>query len=208
MKVIRHYKKTVSEADEIQTGNGNGTSDGLKSPNQNPQNAQKVTAINGQIAELLNQRLQKKTQYQQDIKAIEDKIVQLQKQLADLGENVDASVIEESFKTPKFRKKLYESVTNRTDEMYVSLKLAFDTVEDLSYTPEDSKLKRFAKTIIGYINRSDFKDNENKSESFDDYVMTMVNNSHMSLTKKELKSFIENLNNVLRENVMFSWIFA
>ena len=103
---------------------------------------------------------------------------------------------------------LYESVTNRTDEMYVSLKLAFDEVEELSYTPEDSKLKRFAKTIIGYINRSDFKDNENKSESFDDYVMTMVNNSHMSLTKKELKSFIENLNNVLRENVMFSWIFA
>lgn len=208
MKVIRHYKKTVSEADEIQTGNGNGTSDGLKAPNQNNQDAQKVASINGQIAELLNQRLQKKTQYQQDIKTIEDKIVLLQKQLADLGENVDASVIEESFKTPKFRKMLYESVTNRTDEMYVSLKLAFDTIEDLSYTPEDSKLKRFAKTIIGYINRSDFKDNENKSESFDDYVMTMVNNSHMSLTKKELKLFIENLNNVLKENVMFSWIFA
>ena len=55
MKVIRHYKKTVSEADEIQLGNGNGTSDGLKSPNQNPQNAQKVTSINSQIAELLNQ---------------------------------------------------------------------------------------------------------------------------------------------------------
>ena len=91
MKIIRHYKKTVSEADEIQTGNGNGTSDGLKSPNQNHQNTQKVTAINAQIAELLNQRLQKKTQYQQDIKAIEDKIVQLQKQLAEIikeGRNV------------------------------------------------------------------------------------------------------------------------
>lgn len=204
MKVIRHYKRHISEADEIQNGTGTGTSNELK----NPQDAQKVSALNNQIAELVNQKLQKKNQYQQEIKSIEDKIVQIQKQLADLGEDVDPTLIDESVKTPRFSKLLFESVTNRTDKMYVALKTSFDNIEDLSYTPEDTKLRRFAKTIIGYINRGSFQNETDKSENFKSYVMTMLNNSHMSMTKKELQMFIDSLTNTLRENVMFSWIFA
>lgn len=204
MRIVRHYKKNNISEDEIQNGSGTGTSDELK----NPQNEQKVSAINGQIAELINQRLQEKTAYQEKVKAIEAKIVQLQKQLADLGEAVDPSVIEESVRTPKFSRMIFESVTNRTDEMYVALKTSFDEIEDLSYTPEDTKLKRFAKTIIGYINRSSFQSEDDKEQSFKDYVMTMLNNSHVSMTKKETQSFINILSNTLRENAMFSWIFA
>lgn len=204
MKVVRHYKRHISEADEIQNGTGSGTSNELK----NPQDAQKVSALNNQIAELVNQKLQKKNQYQQEIKSIEDKIVQIQKQLADLGEDVDPTLIDESVKTPRFSKLLFESVTNRTDEMYVALKTSFDNVEGLSYTPEDTKLRRFAKTIIGYINRGSFQNDDDKSEKFKSYVMTMLNNSHISMTKKEIQTFIDSLTNTLKENVMFSWIFA
>jgi glycyl-tRNA synthetase (class II) len=204
MKVVRHYKKNNISEDEIQNGSGTGTSNELKSP----ETEQKASVINGQIAELINQRLREKTTYQEKIKNIENKIVQLQKQLADLGEDVDPSVIEESVRTPRFSKMLFESVTNRTDEMYVALKTSFDNVEDLSYTPEDTKLKRFAKTIIGYINRSSFQSEDDKAESFKDYVITMLNNSHISITKKETQSFIDTLTNTLKENVMFSWIFA
>ena len=204
MKVVRHYKRHISEADEIQNGTGSGTSNELK----NPQDAQKVSALNNQIAELVNQKLQKKNQYQQEIKSREDKIVQIQKQLADLGEDVDPTLIDESVKTPRFSKLLFESVTNRTDEMYVALKTSFDNVEGLSYTPEDTKLRRFAKTIIGYINRGSFQNDDDKSEKFKSYVMTMLNNSHISMTKKEIQTFIDSLTNTLKENVMFSWIFA
>lgn len=204
MKVVRHYKNNTISEDEIQNGSGTGTSNELNSP----QTEQKASVINGQIAELINQRLREKTMYQEKVKAIENKIVQLQKQLADLGEDVDPSIIEESIMTPKFSKILFESVTNRTDEMYVVLKTSFDEVKDLSYTPEDTKLKRFAKTIIGYINRSSFQSEDDKAESFKDYVMTMLNNSHISMTKKEIQSFIDTLTNTLKENAMFSWIFA
>ena len=204
MRIVRHYKKNNISEDEIQNGSGTGTSDELK----NPHNEQKVSAINGQIAELINQRLQEKTAYQEKVKGIEAKIVQLQKQLADLGEAVDPSVIEESVRTPKFSRMIFESVTNRTDEMYVALKTSFDEIEDLSYTPEDTKLKRFAKTIIGYINRSSFQSENDKEQSFKDYVMTMLNNSHVSMTKKDTQSLINILSHTLREKAMFSWIFA
>ena len=205
MKIIRHYKKNnVSEADDIQNGTGTGTSNEL----QNPATEQKVSALNGQIAELINQKLREKTAYQDKIKAIETKIVALQKQLSDLGEEIDPTVIDESVKTPRFSKMLFESVTNRTDEMYVILKNSFDSINDLSYTPEDTKLKRFAKTIIGYINRTSFQNEADKADSFIDYVMTMINNSHISMTKKESQMFIDSFVNNLKENVMFNWIFA
>jgi hypothetical protein len=204
MRVIRYYKNNNISEDEIQNGTGTDTSDELK----DPQKDQKISSLNGQIAELVNRRLKEKTVYQEKVKAIEAKIVQLQKQLADLGEAVDPSVIEESVRTPKFSRMIFESVTNRTDEMYVALKTSFDEIEDLSYTPEDTKLKRFAKTIIGYINRSSFQSEDDKAESFKDYVITMLNNSHISITKKETQSFIDTLTNTLKENVMFSWIFA
>ena len=205
MKIIRHYKKNnVSEADDIQNGTGTGTSNEL----QNPAKEQKASALNGQIAELINQKLREKTAYQDKIKAIETKIVALQKQLSDLGEEIDPTVIDESVKTPRFSKMLFESVTNRTDEMYVILKNSFDSINDLSYTPEDTKLKRFAKTIIGYINRTSFQNESDKAESFIDYVMTMINNSHISMTKKESQMFIDSFVNNLKENVMFNWIFA
>ena len=207
MKFVRYQRKrSIKEADEIQNGSGTGASDELKKPDV--QKETKASMINGQISELLNQRLQRKTQYQNDVKVIEQKIVALSKQLADLGENIDTNVIEESFRAVRFSKKLYESSTNRTDEMYLELRQAFDDIDDLSYTPEDAKLKRFAKTIIGYINHSNFKNDNDKATSFEDYVMLMVNNSHLSLTKKELKMFITNLVNNLKENTMFSWIFA
>lgn len=207
MRVVRHYKNTaVKEADEIQNGSGTGTSNELKSPN--PQNQQRSINIKTQIVELVNQRLQRKTQYQQDIKNIESRIVSLQKQLADLDEDIDPSIIEESFKSKSFSKKLFESVTNRTDEMYVMLRTSFDQIEDLSYTPEDVRLQRFAKTIIGYINKSSFQNENNKADDFEDFVMAMINNSHVSLTKKEIQTFIDNFTNNLKENTMFSWIFA
>ena len=201
MKVIEYYKKQeIKEADEIQNGQGTGVSDGIK-----PNVKEKVENLNSQIAELVNQRLQRKTQYQQDVKAIEAKIVQLQKQIADLGENIDSGIIEENVNY-RFSKALFESVTSRTDEMYASLKLAFDKA-DVSYTPSDVRLRKFAKNIISFINKSNFQDSVDKENMMIDYVNTMLDNSHVSLANNEKKSFVQKLVDVLNDNIMFKWIF-
>ena len=42
---------------------------------------------------------------------------------------------------------------------------------------------------------------------FKDYVYSRLNNSHVSLSKKERDAFMENLLNGLKESVLFSWIF-
>jgi polyhydroxyalkanoate synthesis regulator phasin len=201
MKVIEYYKKkNISEADDIQNGVGTGVSDEVMRSK-----ATKVTSLNAQIAELVNQRLQKKTQYQQDVKNIESKIVQLQKQIADMGEKIDSSLIEESCNY-RFSRALFESIINRTDEMYVSLKLAFDK-SDVSYTPSEVRLRKFAKNIISFINKDIFNDSDNKEGMLYEYINNMLNNSHVSLSNNEKNTFMDNFIGIIKDNVMFSWIF-
>ena len=44
-------------------------------------------------------------------------------------------------------------------------------------------------------------------ESFKDYLSVRLNNSHVSLSKKEKDTFFDNLLGSLKESELFSWIF-
>lgn len=201
MKVMKYYKKgKVSEADEIQNGKGTGIANEVR-----PEVQQKLSTLNSQLSELINQRLQRKNQYLQDLKNIDNKIVMIQKQIADLGGSVNPSLIDES-KSDRFSKALFESVTNRTDEMYAMLKMSFDDA-NLSYTPSDVRLKKFAKNIVAFINKSVFKESEDKEEMLDEYINGMLVNSHVSLSNNERGTFVKKFMESLGTNMVFKWIF-
>ena len=140
MYKIRYKKKKVNEDDAQQPQD---TAQEVN-PQQDEANKKEAENINAQIAELVNKKLQRKTQYQNDIKNIDNQIVAMQKKVADLGEEIDPNIIEtESVHTPLYRfgRNLFESVTNRTDEMFAIISLAFDDIESLSYRPSDTDRK-------------------------------------------------------------------
>ena len=101
---------------------------------------------------------------------------------------------------------LFESTVNKTDELFGIICLSFDSIDGLSYRPSDTRCRTIARDIINNIYRKENK--ESMSEDvFKDYVYSRLNNSHVSLSKKERDAFMENLLNGLKESVLFSWIF-
>lgn len=188
----------LQEADDIQ--NGDATS-GAADDVQSAQKSDKVTSINNQITQLLANRLQKKNTYHEDIKTIENQILQLQKQKATLGEDVDTTWIEEGV-SRRFSKALFEGVLNRTQDMTVAVASAF---EDLSYQPDKTKCATFARNIIAFINTMEDKDQT--ENDFVEFVESYLNKSHISLSKSEKEKFISNLIENMKTYPHFMWIF-
>lgn len=202
MKVVEYYKKDrIFEADDIQNGSGTGVSDEVKQVDQ-----QKISNINKQIAELMNKKLQLKTQYQQAVKNIDDQIVLLQKQLADMGGNVDPKVTAESVSV-KFSKALYESLVTTIPDIYTLLRSTFDAA-DVSYTPSKKRLDRFAKEMHGFIAEPHFKDSdESKKDMIVDYFTNMLKASHVSLSTNENKRVVDKFISLGSENPVSKWMF-
>lgn len=166
----------------------------------------KMININKQIIELVNRKLVRKTTYQNDVRNAEQNLVSLYRQQADNGGYVDPKCVDESAKAKyRFSRKLYEAVINRTEEMYGIISMAFDEIEGLSYRPEATKCKTYAKNIISFLNR--FESTGDDGMLFSDFVYSMLNNSHVSLSNTEKEKFVENLINAMKENPMFSWVF-
>ena len=205
MYKIRYKKKKVNEDDAQQPQD---TAQEVN-PQQDEANKKEAENINAQIAELVNKKLQRKTQYQNDIKNIDNQIVAMQKKVADLGEEIDPNIIEtESVHTPLYRfgRNLFESVTNRTDEMFAIISLAFDDIESLSYRPSDTRCRTFAKNIIAFLNRNIWKTDDH-GEEFNDFMRNLLNASHVSLSTREKEAFIEKLSDSMKDNAMFNWIY-
>lgn len=204
MKIIRHKKKVNEDGEQTQQTNSNGNA----AQDVSMQTKQKSVQINTQIAELLNKKMILRTQYNNDVKNLDSQIVQLQKQKAELGENVDVNCIEGCCGTDlRFGKKLFEAVINRTDEMYGAIKIAFDNTENISIMPTDTRCRTFAKNIISYLNKVNWYGNDHTSD-FSDYVRNMLNKSQVSLSNDEKKTFVEKLVEILKDNTLFSWIFG
>ena len=200
MIVIKKSKHNVNE-DDIQNGNG-GTNASQEVQQQKQTGNSKSVQINNQIVDLMNKKLARKTQYQQDVKGIEDQLIQLAKQKADLGEDVDINMIESTRLSYNFWKKLYESTDgrNRTDEMYVIIKLSFAQIAELSYMPNNTWCMTMAKRVIEYLNK-DYK----KPEDFIDFVNKYINSSQISLSMREKSAFIVNFQNNIKSNAMFGY---
>lgn len=195
MAIIVKYKKKVNEDDS-------------PSSSQQPENPNdaRIREINSKIVQEQNKILQAEKTYQNIKATCNNNIIQLNNEKAKLGASVDANSVKTESLKSDFKMGLFESTVNKTDELFGIICLSFDSIDGLSYRPSDTRCRTIARDIINNIYRKENK--ESMSEDvFKDYVYSRLNNSHISLSKKERDAFMENLLNGLKESVLFSWIF-
>ena len=195
MAIIVKYKKKVNEDDS-------------PSSSQQPENPNdaRIREINSKIVQEQNKILQAEKTYQNIKATCNNNIIQLNNEKAKLGASVDANSVKTESLKSDFKMGLFESTVNKTDELFGIICLSFDSIDGLSYRPSDTRCRTIARDIINNIYRKENK--ESMSEDvFKDYVYSRLNNSHISLSKKERDACIENLVNSLKESVLFSWIF-
>ena len=195
MAIIVKYKKKVNEDD----------SPSSSQQSENP-NDVRIREINSKIVQEQNKILQAEKTYQNIKATCNNNIIQLNNEKAKLGASVDANSVKTESLRSDFKMGLFESTVNKTDELFGIICLSFDSIDGLSYRPSDTRCRTIARDIINNIYRKENK--ESMSEDvFKDYVYSRLNNSHISLSKKERDAFMENLLNGLKESVLFSWIF-
>ena len=195
MAIIVKYKKKVNEDD----------SPSSSQQSENP-NDVRIREINYKIVQEQNKILQAEKTYQNIKATCNNNIIQLNNEKAKLGASVDANSVKTESLRSDFKMGLFESTVNKTDELFGIICLSFDSIDGLSYRPSDTRCRTIARDIINNIYRKENK--ESMSEDvFKDYVYSRLNNSHISLSKKERDAFMENLLNGLKESVLFSWIF-
>ena len=171
-------------------------------------NKAKILQMNVSLVDLMNKKLVRKNTFNNDIKTIEQQLVTLNKDIAEAGGNIDVKCIDESERVRvRFGRKLFEAAMNRTDEMYAAIKLAFDSMESLSYTPSDTQCRTFAKNTIAYLNRIGWESGENEN-NFKTFMYGLLNASHLSFGNGEKAQFVENLMNIMKESTLFNWVFV
>ena len=202
MKVIKRKKRTINE-DDVQTNNNNNTTDTSQEVKTNVQQENNLKSVNDNIVQLLKQKHDLKNQYYTAVKPIEAQLIQYAKQQADLGENVDINLIESYSKAMKisFWRKLCEATINRTDEMLSLIKISFYQVDNLSYTPDDTWCKTLARRIIEYIN--DTPEQELNRDTMIDFITDRVNAGRISLSSREKTEFINKLIENLESSPLF-----
>lgn len=195
MSIVIRYKKKVNEDD-------------TQSPLSQAElaNNAKIAEINAKIAQEQNKIVQAEKTYQSVKSACNNNIVNLNNEKAKLGGDVDSGSIKTESLGTRFRMRLYEATANKTDELFGLICLAFDSIEGLSYRPNDTRCRTIARDIINNIYKKENRESVTE-ESFKDYLSVRLNNSHVSLSKKEKDTFIDNLLGSLKESELFSWIF-
>ena len=195
MAIIVKYKKKVNEDDS-------------PSSSQQPENPNdaRIREINSKIVQEQNKIFQAEKTYQSIKATCNNNIIQLNNEKAKLGASVDANSVKTESLKSDFKMGLFESTVNKTDELFGIICLSFDSIDGLSYRPSDTRCRTIARDIINNIYRKENKESMSE-DAFKEYVYSRLNNSHISLSKKERDAFMENLLNGLKESVLFSWIF-
>lgn len=217
MIIIKKPKNKVNE-DDIQNADGGSNANQEVDVQKQQAENQRSIQVNRQIVELMNKKLNKKTQYQnttstyqQEVRDIETQLVQLAKQKADLGEDVDINMVESVKLSRKFWKKLYEATSgnSRTEDLYVIIRLSFSQIENLSFTPSDTWCKTKARNITTYI-YSNFDDINSKTyhdtDAFLDFVEKSINDGFVSLSMRERDAFMRNFEDNLSKSPMLGYI--
>ena len=157
----------------------------------------KLVQLNQQKATLLTQKRQKQTTYENDIRVIDNNINIINKQIADSGGTVTDN---ESLKQ-SFYKNLYESVLNKKDEMYGMVSIAFQSIPDLSYTPNNTRCMTYARGIDEVLSK--MNDASVTEEVFRDVVRGILDRTQISFSNKEKDAFISKLWALVKENPVF-----
>ncbi len=197
MAIFVKYKKKV---DEDTAAGQNQQNDSANDPQKEAQ----ITSLRQEIVGKEEQKRAIQTDYENKVRIIDQQENQLKKKIADLGGSVENN---ESLKG--FGKKLYEAIANKTDEMFALISLVFESMvneDKLSFTPSTTRCMTFAKNIIAYINRGEFKQ-ETAVKDFSDFLMNMLNASQVSFSNREKETFVNNLIDAMSDNTLFSWIF-
>lgn len=155
---------------------------------------------------LLNEISTKSTEYNNRKKTIRQKIDALNKQIAAVGGH--AGAVAESVDS-RFSRRLFEAVReNKTEEVKNALVSAFESVDGISYTPNETKCTTFAKRIIAYMNGDeDFKDSDEKRASLREYTEKMFKNAQYKLQDKEITKVLDEFEKILENSVLFAWIY-
>lgn len=194
------YKKNVNEDDEP-------TDNGQSQSGSNPQeeaNKNKIQSLQTRLIDIQNKLRDAKKRYEDDTRPLEQQKLQIQKQINELGGILNMQN-NESAKT-RFGRRLYESVTNKTDEVFGLISLVFDEMDGLSYRPDKTRCRTFAKNIVAFVNKND-GDREGFETKFSDFLMNLLNKSQVSLSNKEKDNFAKGLIEKMKESTLFSWIF-
>lgn len=196
MAIFVKYKKKVDE----DTASDNTQ----QTQNNDEQKDVQIAALRQEIVGKEEQKRSIQTDYENKVRIIDQQENQLKKKIADLGGSIENN---ESLKG--FGKKLYEAIANKTDEMFALISLVFESMvneDKLSFTPSTTRCMTFAKNIIAYINRGEFKQ-ETAVKDFSDFLMNMLNASQVSFSNREKETFVNSLIDAMSENTVFSWIF-
>ena len=170
-------------------------------------NKEKITELNKKINILLADKLAKKKVYQENIIKSENRILNFNTTIADNGGDVDTKCIDEFYVSRiRFSRKLYESVLNKTDEMFAIINMAFDNMDNLSYMPDKTRMRTFAKNTIAFLNNLGWG-SDNHEDEFKEFLLHWLNASHISLAKSEKEIFVNNILTLSKDNPLFMWIF-
>lgn len=164
----------------------------------------KIKMLNTKVVELEKQARDKETVYDNDKRMIDLQILQYKAKIAGLGGTIDFN---ESIKS--FGKKIYESLTNKTEEMFGLVSMVFDSMSSekkISYYPSRTNQMGFAKKIIAYINEGNFA-NGDAMTNFSDFLIDMLNRSQIPFFSREKTDFTNRLIGEMSQNEVFSWIF-
>ena len=174
---------------------------------QQQKNNSTIEGLRAKIVNLQSQIQRKEETFNREKANLQKQIIMINDQLVKLGAAPTQDKNEGV--TYKFSKKLYESlVTSKADELYGAIKGTLDKLDDLSYYMDNKTCQTFAKRLLAWLNEQGWNDGQNHWDDFEDHVRQMLTSGTISLSRREINSFISESSKVLKENTVFGWIFG
>lgn len=174
---------------------------------QQQKNNSTIEGLRAKIVNLQSQIQRKEETFNREKANLQKQIIMINDQLVKLGAAPTQDKNEGV--TYKFSKKLYESlVTSKADELYGAIKGTLDKLDNLSYYMDNKTCQTFAKRLLAWLNEQGWNDGQNHWDDFEDHVRQMLTSGTISLSRREINSFISEFSKVLKENTVFGWIFG
>ena len=174
---------------------------------QQQKNNSTIEGLRAKIVNLQSQIQRKEETFNREKANLQKQIIMINDQLVKLGAAPTQDKNEGV--TYKFSKKLYESLaTSKADELYRAIKGTLDKLDDLSYYMDNKTCQTFAKRLLAWLNEQGWNDGQNHWDDFEDHVRQMLTSGTISLSRREINSFISEFSKVLKENTVFGWIFG
>ena len=174
---------------------------------QQQKNNSTIEGLRAKIVNLQSQIQRKEETFNREKANLQKQIIMINDQLVKLGAAPTQDKNEGV--TYKFSKKLYESlVTSKADELYGAIKGTLDKLDDLSYYMDNKTCQTFAKRLLAWLNEQGWNDGQNHWDDFEDHIRQMLTSGSISLSRREINSFISEFSKVLKENTVFGWIFG